>query len=268
MHFGFAAAALSIAAAGLGAAAALRAFLLAVLSASSGSAYYGFAQGYAVASFAVLTGVAVLLTIAMMRLSRQERSARTLLIVALVAGIAVTVADLVVWPRLPGMLSYFNPVTADGFRWAWLAVLVLTVVLVVLPVTAPWFEDRDSVPSRPRGRVAVGFAVVAAAAGCFQLWLFGSRLVRGWTLLSLLSPPELIGAEVGSVVVLEAVVAALIAGVLLVVGAALFSRGRRSGVVMLQLGGLISFAQAVFLSVDVIELFTDMGFTAVTDILM
>ncbi|WP_231743502.1 hypothetical protein, partial [Mycobacterium sp. GA-2829] len=36
----------------------------------------------------------------------------------------------------------------------------------------------------------------------------------------------------------------------------------------LQLGGSIAFAQAVFLSVDVNELFADLGFTAVTDILM
>ncbi|KUI36272.1 hypothetical protein [Mycobacterium sp. GA-2829] len=168
MHFGFAAAVLSIVAAGLGAA-ALRAFLLAALSVSSGSDDYRSAQANALASFAVLAIIAVLLAVAMMRLLRQELSARPLLIVGLVAGIAVTGADLIVWPRLPGLVGFLNHVTADGFRWAWLAVLALTVVLVVLSVTAPWFTERDAVWTRLRGRVAVGFAVVTAAASCFQL---------------------------------------------------------------------------------------------------
>lgn len=268
MHFGFAAAVLSIVAAGLGVAAALRAFLLAILTVSSGGAEYGLAQAFAMVDFAVLAIVAVLLTLGMMQLSRQERPGRTLLIVALVAAIAVTVADAIIWSRTPGLGRYFNPVTIDAYRWAWLVVIALTVVLAALPVTTRWFDERDRADVGPGKRAVVGFAAVAAAAGCFQLWLFGARLSRGWTLLSLLSPPELIGVELGSVVVLEAVVAALIAGVLLLGGAALYWRGLRAGVAMLQVGGLISFAQAAFLSVDVDRVFTDIGFSAVTDVLM
>lgn len=265
MRSGFAAAVLSIAAAGLGVAAALRAFLLAVLTASGGEDYR-FAKAYATAEFAVLVIVAALLTAAMRQLSRQQRSGRTLLIVASVAAIAVTVVDAIAWPRIPGLVGYFNPVTVDAYRWAWLIVIALTVLLVALPVTARWFEE-DPVEGPPPRRVAVSFVAVAAAAGLYQLWLFGTRLHRGWTLLSLLSPPELTGAEFASVIVLEAVVAALIAAVLLLGGAALSWRGRRAGAATLQVGALVAFGQAVFLAVDVDRVFTDIGFSAVTEIL-
>jgi hypothetical protein len=267
MGFGYVAVGLSSVAAGFGVAAALRVLLLAVLAPPFAGAGYEFASGYPLVDFAVLSTSAALLIAAMVQLSRQRRTARTLLIVAAVAAVAVTAADVIVWPRMPGLVSYFDPVNADGYRWAWLGVIALTVVLVGLPVSTRWWREAGPVGCPPRDRVALGIAAVAAMAGGYQLWLFGTRLERGWTLLSLLSPPELIGAEIGSVIMLEAVAAALITALLLLAGAALLWRGRRSGVPMLQVGGVLALGQAVFLRVDVEAVFTDIGYSALPELI-